>query len=125
MLNAALLSLSVFVVASAATQSDPPIACQPKALDAAQRKRQQALLETVRRKVQTTQELNGGFALRLPSEPETFLELAEWIGLEHRCCPFIEFALEWRRDDSVWVRLTGGPGVKEALAAAMGIGATR
>jgi len=29
------------------------------------------------------------------------------------------------RDDSVWVRLTGGPGVKQALAAEMGIGPTR
>ena len=33
----------------------------------------------------------------------------------------MEFAMEWRLDDSVWVRLSGGPGVKEVLAADMGI----
>ena len=33
----------------------------------------------------------------------------------------MEFALEWRLDDSVWVRLTGAPSVKEVLAAEMGI----
>lgn len=124
-MSSVLLSIAAVAGAAAAVQADPPIACQPKALDAAQRKRQQALLEEVRRKVKATEELSNGFALRLPSERETFLELAEWISLEHRCCPFVEFALEWKRDDSVWVRLTGGPGVKEALAAEMGIGRTR
>ena len=49
------------------------------------------------------------------------VQLAEWISLERRCCPFLEFALEWKRDDSVSVRLTGEAGVKQFIAAEMGI----
>lgn len=50
--------------------------------------------------------------------------MAEWVSLERRCCAFAEFTIEWRMDDTVWVRLTGKAGVKEVLAAEMGIGAT-
>jgi hypothetical protein len=34
-----------------------------------------------------------------------------------RCCPFVHFTLDWKRDDSVWIAFTGGPGVKDFLAA--------
>jgi DNA-binding transcriptional MerR regulator len=46
-----------------------------------------------------------------------FHQAAEWATLERRCCPFIHFTLEWKRDDSIWITFTGGPGVKEALVA--------
>ena len=68
-----------------------------------------------------TVELPNGFELQMPSTSEAFVETAEWVGLERRCCPFVEFSLEWRLDDSVWVRLTGPPGAKEVLAAEMGL----
>ena len=58
-----------------------------------------------------------GYAFRLPTDPALFQETAEWVSLERRCCPFLAFALEWRGDDTVWVRATGGPGAKAALAA--------
>jgi hypothetical protein len=63
--------------------------------------------------------------LSFPADAAVFLQLAEWISLERRCCPFLEFALEWKQDDSVSVRLTGQPGVKEFIAAEMGIASSR
>jgi hypothetical protein len=60
-----------------------------------------------------------------PSDEALFRELAEWVGLERRCCPFLGFALEWKQDDSVSVQLTGQPGIKEAIAAEMGIAIDR
>lgn len=36
-----------------------------------------------------------------------------------------EFAIEWRLDDTFWVKLTGKAGVKEVFAAEMGVGITR
>ncbi|MBK5257904.1 MAG: hypothetical protein JJE39_17910 [Vicinamibacteria bacterium] len=99
-----------------------PIACQLKALDPAERARQKILVGTARTKILKTSELEDGFALQFPSDQETVLELAEWITLERRCCAFAEFAIEWRRDDTVWVRVTGAPGAKEVLVAEMGIG---
>ena len=101
---------------------EPPIACQLKALNAAQRARQRILVETARAKILKTSELEDGYALQFPPDQETVLELAEWLSLERRCCAFAEFAIEWRWDDTVWVRLTGGQGAKEVLAAEMGIG---
>lgn len=99
-----------------------PIACQLKALDAAGRGRQKELLAIVRGKVLETLELRDGFDLRLPSDRATFIEVAEWVGLERVCCPFAQFAMEWRDDDTVWVRVTGRDGAKEVLAAEMGLG---
>jgi hypothetical protein len=105
--------LAVGVVAT----SKPPIACRANALNKTQRKRQQELLEVVRRAAQATQELPDGFAVRLASDPGLFQQAAEWVRLERRCCPFVHFTLEWKRDDTVWVAFTGRPGVKDFLAA--------
>jgi hypothetical protein len=112
--------LPLVLAAAATTPGQPkevPIACRPAALDKAQRQRQQELLHLVRSSAQATEELSDGYAFRLAAEPALFQQAAEWVALERRCCPFVQFGLEWRTDETVWVRLTGGPGVKEALKA--------
>lgn len=106
--------------ATPAREAVPPIACRPNALDKVQRKRQQELLDLMHRSAQAREELPDGFGFRLPAEAGLFRQAAEWISLERRCCPFVHFALEWKEDDSVWIRLSGGPGVKQAVAAEMG-----
>jgi hypothetical protein len=107
------------------TPANPPLACHAKALDRAGRERQQALLALVRSSVKETLELPDGFALRLPADARLFRDIAEWVSLERKCCGFVDYTIEWKRDDSVWVKLTGAPGTKEALAAEMGLEATR
>jgi len=97
-----------------------PLACRVRALDAAQRRRQQRLLDTVRRTAFGQHELPDGIALRFTADAAAFVQLAEWISLERRCCPFLEFTLEWKGDDSVSLRLTGPPGGKEFIAAMIG-----
>jgi hypothetical protein len=97
--------------------NEVPIVCRPNVLDETQRKRQQELLHLVRTSAQATQDLPDGYAFRLHADPALFQQAAEWVALERRCCPFVEFGLEWRTDETVWVRLTGGPGVKEVLRA--------
>jgi hypothetical protein len=112
--------LPLLLAAAVATPAEPaevPIVCRPNALDKSQRQRQQELLHLVRASVQATQDLPDGYAFRLSADPALFQQAAEWVALERRCCPFVEFALEWRTDQTVWVRLTGGPGVKEVLRA--------
>jgi hypothetical protein len=111
-----LFVLAVGVVATG-KPTEPPIACRANALDKEQRKRQQELLELVRRSAQATQELPDGYAFRLAGDPALFQQAAEWVSLERRCCPFVHFTLEWKRDDTVWIAFTGGPGVKDFLAA--------
>jgi hypothetical protein len=40
--------------------------------------------------------------------------LMRWIDLERRCCPFLRFVVEIEPDHGpTWLRLTGGPGVKD------------
>ena len=124
MLATILMSMSM-LDPNASPQSDPPIACSPKALDPAQRRRQTELLGIVQGKILKTVELPNGYAIQLPNDPATALQLAEWVSLERRCCGFAEFAIEWRLDDTVWVKLSGRAGVKEVLAAEMGIGTKR
>jgi len=120
MLKIVILALSAAAVAMTQAAS-PPFACRANALDKAQRERQQVLLETARRAMVGKQELPNGLALSFPADAGMFVQLAEWISLERRCCPFLEFALEWKRDDGVSVHLTGEPGVKQFIAAEMGI----
>jgi hypothetical protein len=116
-LSAIVLSALLPAVLGTAGEDPPPLYCRANALDKAQRRRQQELLALMRRSAQATEELRDGYALRLPAEAGLFQQAAEWIALERRCCPFVDFALEWKADESVRVRLTGGKGVKAFLAA--------
>jgi hypothetical protein len=126
MVNPMILALAASAVAGTTTKAvTPPIACRANALDKTQRQRQQALLDTVRRTVRGKHDLPDGVTLSFPAEPTLFLQLAEWISLERRCCPFMEFTLEWKSNDCVSVRLTGQPGVKDVITAEMGIAADR
>ena len=125
MLNPLILALSASALVATTQSAPPPFACRANALDKAQRQRQQALLDTVRRIALGKRDLPEGLALSFPGDAAVFLQLAEWISLERRCCPFLDFALEWKQDDGVTVRLTGQPGVKEFIAAEMGIEAGR
>ena len=119
MLDLALISLAMAVAGG--SPPDPPLACLPNALDKAERQRQHELLESVQALRVETRELPNGFAFRLPAEAQVFRDAAEWVSLERRCCPFLEFTLEWRRDETVWVHLTGGPGVKDFLEAELDV----
>lgn len=101
--------------------SDPPIACQLKALGPAERARQKELLELVRGKTRGVVEFDDGFELELPADPVSFMEVAEWVNLERRCCAFAKFAILSDGDDRLRVRLSGGSGAKEVLLAEMGI----
>ena len=121
MLTSLVLVLSAGALMTTAPSGPPLFACRANALDKIQRQRQQALLETVRRTIIAKNELPGGLVLSFRADTAVFVQLAEWISLERRCCPFLAFALEWSQDDSVSVRLRGQPGVKEFIAAEMGI----
>jgi hypothetical protein len=125
MLELLALSLAAATAMRSGDGANPPFACKVDALDKAQRQRQQALLARVREVVRGTQELSDGLVLSFPADPGLFVMLAEWISLERRCCPFMEFSLEWKRDEAVCLRLTGQPGIKEFIAAEMGLTAAR
>lgn len=65
---------------------------------------------------QEVQELPNGFAIRFLNEPGRFMAIAKFIENERLCCPFFNFGLELEPNSGpLWLRLTGGEGVKEIL----------
>ena len=69
---------------------------------------------------QEVQELHDGFAIRFLNEPGRFMAIAKFIENERLCCPFFNFGLEVEPNSGpLWLRLTGGEGVKEILQTTM------
>ena len=65
---------------------------------------------------QEVQELPNGYAIRFLNEPGRFLGIAKFIENERLCCPFFNLGLEVEPNSGpLWLRLTGGEGVKEIL----------
>ena len=89
-----------------------PIACSLTTVEL--RDRQAALLAQFRSAVIETEELQEGYAFRLPSDGERVRLIAELIVAERECCPFLAFevaALPYM--GPVIVRVTGPAGTKK------------
>jgi hypothetical protein len=95
------------------------IACDLGALSPAERDRRAMLARILVSRAQSVQELADGYALELPVTSSLAHESLEWLLLERRCCKFLHLELELEPEEgSLWLRLRGGPGVKEFLLAA-------
>lgn len=96
----------------------PPLACNLKALTAAERTRHHELTQQLRAAIRNRSELPDGYAFKLDGETITLKEVGEWIGLERLCCPFLTFQLSASGNRTGWtLRLTGPEGVKDFLRA--------
>jgi hypothetical protein len=97
------------------TDSAAPIACNLDALAPAERTRRAALAEQMLARVEQVEETADGFALRVDASLAG--DSLEWFLLERRCCPFLRLELDFAPGEGpLWLRLRGGPGVKEFLA---------
>lgn len=125
------LPFFVLIGLSASALADEPLACDVNALSAPQRERHRALGDRLHSAVVGRVELANGYTLfldlgRLPvdSAGPSFcvVEVAEWVDLEARCCPFLDFGIDVsERGRSVRLRLTGGKGVKAFLKTELGL----
>lgn len=69
---------------------------------------------------QEVQELPNGYAIRFLNESGRFRAIARFIENERLCCPFFHFGLDVEPNNGpIWLRLTGGEGVKEVLQATL------
>src|SRR5262245_46679824 len=101
------------------TAQPPVIACNLGALSPAERERHAALAQALVAQAESVQELADGYALQLHATPSLARESLEWLLLERRCCRFLRLELELESEEGpLWLRLRGGPGVKEFLTAA-------
>jgi hypothetical protein len=98
--------------------SETPLACRLDALGPTGRARHAALVAELASTAPVVEELAEGFAFRFPSRPYLFLRVAEWIGLERECCPFLAIRLELdHAERSLRVSVTGPAGTKDFLRA--------
>lgn len=116
------LSLSAFVlIAGSLCQAQPapeqaPFACNLKAFTPAERIRWRKLIEHVSSAVVVARELNDGYALRVNASQASLGEVAEWVDLERKCCPFFDFQVDVHgQDGSMWLSLKGREGVKDFI----------
>ena len=94
--------------------SSQPLACDLSALTDAQRERHLQVAHEVFALKQSVRELPDGFALQYADEPAIYLLIAEFISLEHRCCPFFHLALEVEpQQKHIWLHVGGSADIKE------------
>lgn len=93
-----------------------PLACDPGAIHPERRERWVAVVKDLYRSVQEVKELSDGYALRLPTQDDILALAAEEISYERLCCPFMAYTLEVEANHGpLWLKMTGGAGVKEFL----------
>jgi len=75
-----------------------PIACRLDALSPDERRRQQTLRQNLEAALESVREARDGFVVTYRDGADVFRQAAEWLTLERRCCPFLDFELAWRSD---------------------------
>ena len=93
-----------------------PILCTLN--DADFRERERDVLQKIKASVLSTSETDNGYSFRFPSDDASFAALNEFIVLERRCCPFLDFKLTVPRAlGEIHLELSGPEGAKEFIAA--------
>jgi len=121
------LAMAAVLLAVPTPPPDPspvPLACRLDALTDAQRDRHRRLSESLAAAATSSRELPNGYEITLDLSrlrdarglPYCVVEVAEWVDLESRCCPFVDFGIDASgRGGPVRLRLTGAGLVKEFL----------
>lgn len=94
--------------------SSIPVACCLS--DAELREREATLLAQFKSGVVGIEELDDGYAFRLPGENNCLGLVADLMMAERECCPFLTFQLTAEPNmGALTVRITGPDGTKEFL----------
>ena len=87
------------VPAMATAGSGKVLACGKDALTAREQGRRETLVEDLFPRAQIVEQPDG-YQLTWSGDPKTYNELVEFIGLERRCCPFLDFSLRVQGPDA-------------------------
>ncbi len=119
MTTATVLLASLLCLSADAAEAAPVFACNRSAITAAERPRYDELFRRVRAAVRDRSEVASGYAFRLDGKAVTLPEVAEWMAMERRCCPFftLDVATSGGDPDCWMLTLTGPAGVKAVLEA--------
>ena len=114
---------------AAVAQAGKPVATEPqgfycsvKALTAAERVRYKDLTNKLLAGQAEIVEIEKGYELRYRGGSITLAEVAEWVTMESKCCPFFDFHIDLEEEGRLMcLRLTGRDGVKTFIRAEFGI----
>jgi hypothetical protein len=103
----------------AAQAAGSPFYCDRAALSPAERTRHFDVLgPALKARRQAVRELPDGYEIQFASDTQTFQDLAEYVEVERRCCPFFDITLRMTPEHGpLWVRFTGRPGTKQFIEA--------
>jgi len=95
--------------------SEPIIACNPRAIDAANRDAHVDLSKEIFAKstVLEVKELANGYGFWLPLETPMMHKVTQFIANERLCCSFFTFTVVV--NDQLWLELTGSSDVKTLI----------
>ena len=106
------------ICACAAADTVSPFACNLKAFQPNERTEWRKRIEQVMSAVTSKRPLADGYSFQIDPRKASFHDVAEWVELERKCCPFFVFELGMHGEDgSVWLNLRGREGVKQFIAA--------
>jgi hypothetical protein len=96
-------------------RAEPVIACNLKAIDAAELDAHVALAQAVfsPSTILETKETVRGYAFRMPLETAMLHKAIDFIANERLCCPFFTFTLVV--GEAFWLELSGSDEVKEYI----------
>jgi hypothetical protein len=102
---------------SAAENANPiPFACNLKAFTPQQREQWKKLIDQLMPAVTSARDRNDGYSLQVDTRKMSLVEVAQWVDLERKCCPFFDFQLDLHGvDGDLWLSLTGREGVKQFI----------
>jgi hypothetical protein len=93
-----------------------PFACNLKAFTPQQRAEHGKLGDRLMPAVLAARERKDGYSLEIDTRKVSLVEVAGWVDLEGKCCPFFDFQLDFRgQDGALWLSLKGRDGVKQFI----------
>jgi hypothetical protein len=96
------------------------IVCNMNAFTLLERQRYDVLRAQVQAAAGQVDELESGFAFHFAMEAAVLAFVAEWLVLERRCCPFLDFTLDVRAERAfATLTITGPEGTKDVLREGM------
>src|SRR5262245_17195197 len=101
-------------------QHEIPIACDLTAIPAGEREAHETLAKQLFfEAVRERHELANGYAFEFRADE--YRQLTDFIANERLCCPFFQFTLEVApARGPIWLRITGGEGVKAFVQSEFG-----
>jgi hypothetical protein len=96
--------------------------CNIKALTPDERSRHKQLGEKLTTARKETVETDKGYEFQYSPADISLAELAEWVGVESKCCPFFDFHIDVERQGKLLcLRLTGEEGIKAFIQAGFAV----